>query len=111
MLIRLGAIGEVIHLAKSGRVILKLYGSSHQVKTGEVLVDENGRRVGKVIEMLGPVASAYASVSPLTDRANRLVGTKMFSSGMFSHRIDSDTKRKNPMRSSNRMRSRSFKKR
>jgi RNA-binding protein len=72
-------VGEVMHLAKSSRLIVRLLGSaSKEIHSGEVLVDQNGRGVGKVIEIIGPVASPYASVMPLTGRPNKVLGVKVF---------------------------------
>jgi rRNA processing protein Gar1 len=77
----LGEIGEVMHLAKSGRLIVKLNATSAGIKPGELLVDAAGRRVGKIVELLGPVSSPYASVIPMTDRTARLAGAKVFAGG------------------------------
>ena len=52
--------GEVIHIAKSGRLILKI-GNGIELKPGENLFDNSGKKVGRVTELIGPVAAAYAS--------------------------------------------------
>lgn len=80
-LTNVGDIGEVLHLAKSGRLIIKLNAAGASLKAGELLVDGSGKRVGKVAELLGPVSAPYASVIPMTDRTSRLVGSKVFSGG------------------------------
>ena len=74
-----GEIGEVMHLARSGRLIVKL---TSEARPGEILVDSAGKRVGKIAELIGPVKAPYASVIPMTDRTARLVGAKVFSAGM-----------------------------
>lgn len=74
-----GEIGEVMHLARSGRLIVKL---TAEARPGEILVDGAGKRVGKIAELIGPVKAPYASVIPMTDRTARLVGAKVFSGGM-----------------------------
>jgi RNA-binding protein len=77
-----GEVGEIIHLAKSGRLIVKLNAAGTEtVKAGELLIDGSGRRVGKVAELLGPVKTPYASVITMTDRTSRLVGSKVFGGG------------------------------
>ena len=78
---KVGEIGEVMHLAKSGRLIVKLNAAGAGVKAGELIVDGSGKRVGRVAELIGPVSAPYASVIPMTDRTSRLVGTKIFSGG------------------------------
>jgi RNA-binding protein len=81
-----GEIGEVMHLAKSGRLIVKLNaaGITAGIRPGEMLIDSSGRRVGRIAELIGPVTAPYASVIPMTDRTARLAGAKVFSGG--SHR-------------------------
>ncbi len=59
----------------------EIKGLSRSVKAGELLVDGSGKRVGKVVELIGPVSAPYASVIPMTDRTSRLVGSKIFSGG------------------------------
>lgn len=81
-LTKVGEIGEVMHLAKSGRLIVKLNAAGSGIKAGELLVDGSGKRVGKVAELIGPVSAPYASVIPMTDRTSRLVGAKVFSGGL-----------------------------
>lgn len=78
---KVGEIGEVMHLAKSGRLIVKLNPGA-ALRSGELLLDASGKRVGKVAELIGPVSAPYASVIPMTDRTGRLAGAKVFSGGM-----------------------------
>jgi rRNA processing protein Gar1 len=68
--------GTVLHLARSGRLILKTAGQPP--REGSILVDEKGRRTCKVLEIIGPVSSSYISAQPLTDRIERVAGTKLF---------------------------------
>jgi RNA-binding protein len=68
--------GEVIHIAKSGRLILKI-GNGIVLKSGENLFDNVGRRVGRVTELIGLVNAPYASV--LLDNVQiRATGSKLF---------------------------------
>ena len=78
---KVGEIGEVMHLAKSGRLIVKLNTAGAVLRAGELLVDGSGKRVGRVAELIGPVSAPYASVIPMSDRTGRLAGTKVFSGG------------------------------
>ena len=68
-------VGEIIHLASSGRVIVRL---SKTLKEGQILCDEKSSKVAKVTEMIGPVAKPYASAIPLTNNAKKYVGKKVF---------------------------------
>jgi RNA-binding protein len=75
-------VGEIIHLARSGRLIVKLNAvGAERVKSGELLIDGSGRKVGRVAELIGPVRTPYASVITMTDRTSRLVGSKVFGGG------------------------------
>lgn len=68
-------MGEVLHQAKSGRLIIKLY---KEVKIGDVLVDKKEKKVAKIMEIIGPVNSPYASAIPLTDRIKKYIGSKVY---------------------------------
>lgn len=68
--------GTVLHLARSGRLILKT--SNQPPREGSILVDEKGRRTCRVMEIIGPMSSPYISAQPLTDRIERISGTKLF---------------------------------
>jgi RNA-binding protein len=61
-------VGTILHRAKSGRLIVRL---SSEVKTNAMLLDKEGKRLGKIIELIGPVRAPYASVSLATSRAGR----------------------------------------
>jgi len=79
MHLKAGEIGEVMHLARSGRLIVKLNRVGRGIRAGDVLVDRSGKRIGRVAELIGSVSAPYASLIPMTDRTTRLVGTKIFS--------------------------------
>ena len=68
-------VGEVLHLASSGRVIIRL---STTVRDGQLLVDDAGRKIAKVSEMIGPIDAPYASATPLTNNIQKYVGKKIF---------------------------------
>ncbi|HEX6027538.1 MAG TPA: Gar1/Naf1 family protein [Nitrososphaeraceae archaeon] len=81
-------LGEVMHLSNSGRLIVRLQKDGKQIKSGQLLVDANGKRIGKVIEVIGPVNAPYASVAPLTDRIKKIIGTNVFNGGVLAKRRD-----------------------
>jgi len=68
-------VGEILHLAHSGRVIVRL---SKTVTQDQILCDENSTKVAKVTELIGPVAKPYASAISLTNNVKKFVGEKMF---------------------------------
>ena len=68
-------VGEVMHLAKSGRVIVQL---TKLVDEGQILCDEKSGKVAKVMELIGPVKKPYASAAPLTNNIKKFTGKKVF---------------------------------
>lgn len=68
-------VGEVSHLAGSGRVLVRL---DRQVREGQVLCDEKSVKVARVVEMIGPVDRPYASAMPLTNSIKKFAGKRVF---------------------------------
>jgi len=61
-------VGILLHQAKSGRLIVRL---SQEVRPGVAVLDDRGRRLGKVVELIGPVKAPYASVAVSGDRVGK----------------------------------------
>lgn len=61
-------VGIILHRAKSGRLIVRL---TRELKTGEMIFDGQSKRLGRVVELIGPVRAPYASVSPGTSRLGK----------------------------------------
>ncbi len=66
-----------MHLAGSGRVIIQL---SDKLVEGQILCDEKGTRVAKVMELIGPVSRPFASATPLTNNIKKYIGKSVFAS-------------------------------
>lgn len=64
-----------MHLANSGRVIIKL---SIEIKEGQLLCNESNQKIAKVTELIGPVRNPYASAIPLTNNLKKITGMKVF---------------------------------
>jgi RNA-binding protein len=69
--------GKVVHLAKSGRLILKI-GRNINLAPGEILTDELGKSIGKVTELIGPVIAPYASILLFDIHAEQIAGSTLF---------------------------------
>ena len=69
-------VGEVLHIANSGRVIVRL---SKEIKEGQVLCDKNNQKIGRVTELIGPIKIPFASAIPLTNNLKKISGVKVFS--------------------------------
>jgi rRNA processing protein Gar1 len=85
-------IGEIIHMAKSGRLIVKVEENTTHNLIGQALIDNKGSRIGKIIELIGSVKSPYASVMP-TSNSKYTVGGKVYRSPSFNHQFNSSKKR------------------
>lgn len=68
-------VGEIMHLASSGRVIIQL---TKSLEEGQILCDEKSSKVAKVMELIGPVAKPFASATPLTNSIKKYKGRKVF---------------------------------
>ena len=84
-------VGEILHLATSGRVIVRL---SKTVVQDQILCDEKSTKVAKVRELIGPVAKPYASAISLTNNVKRFIGKKMFVSEIPPAKKQNRRKRK-----------------
>ncbi|MBI3858842.1 MAG: hypothetical protein HY296_01170 [Thaumarchaeota archaeon] len=70
-------VGVLLHQAKSGRLIVRL---SKEVKPGSFVLDDRGKKLGRVVELIGPVRSPYASVAVSTGRLGK-PGDPVYSTG------------------------------
>ncbi len=70
-------VGEIIHKAKSGRLILKLFEGT-KINAGDTILDSQGKKIGDVNELIGSVNSPYASVILLNENFEPRPGDKVF---------------------------------
>ncbi len=70
-------LGKVLHLSKSGNLILKLDQTPVPVIGAEVC-DYKLRQVGVVNNVLGPVKSPYVSVKPAANLDGTLAGRVLY---------------------------------
>lgn len=68
-------VGEILHVASSGRVIIQL---DKPVREGQILCDEKGVKVAKVMELIGPTSKPFASATPLTNNIKKFTGKIIF---------------------------------
>lgn len=71
-------VGEISHLAGSGRVIIRL---TDTIDEGQILCDEKSVKIAKVMELIGPVDRPYASATSLTNNIKKFIGKKIFALG------------------------------
>jgi RNA-binding protein len=84
-------VGEIIHLAGSGRVIIRL---RRPLDEGNFVCDDTGRRIAKVTELIGPVASPYASAISMTNNIKKFTGKKVYFSDESAIKHEKTRKRK-----------------
>jgi RNA-binding protein len=78
-MVSMDELGTIIHVARSGRIIVKIDNDSSKIKsTGVSLVDSSGLRIGRVQEIFGPVFSPYASILPSRNKLAGIVGKRVF---------------------------------
>ena len=68
-------VGEVLHLASSGRVIIRL---SKPLKDGQIIVYGMGTKVAKVSEIIVPFDAPNASATPLTNNIKKHLGKQVY---------------------------------
>ena len=61
-------VGSSLHQAKSGRLIVRL---SQEVRPGDFVFDQGKRKQVRVVELIGPVKSPYASVAMVSSRVGK----------------------------------------
>ena len=72
-------LGHILHIARSGRVIVKTGRTTWEIKmNGLPVFDINGRQIGRIQEIFGPVSCPYASVQPAREKLADLVGIQVF---------------------------------
>jgi RNA-binding protein len=70
-------VGEIIHKAKSGRLILKLLEET-KINPGDTISDAHGKKIGNVNELIGSVNAPYASIILFKEDFKPISGEKVF---------------------------------
>jgi len=78
----LKTIGKIIHLAKSGRLIIQLRQIAFE---GQVIIDDKNIKIGKIMEIIGSVSKPYASALPLINITKYHIGKQV---GISNGRIN-----------------------
>ena len=71
-------LGEILHLSKSGRLIVRIENNYSHVKSGLIVLDNKDRKVGKIAELIGSVNSPYASIIPFVQAKSKMAGLKVY---------------------------------
>ena len=70
-------LGKVLHLSKSGNLILRLENSVLPI-AGSPVCDYKLVHVGKVSNVFGPVKNPYLSVQPSVESPSKLAGRILY---------------------------------
>jgi rRNA processing protein Gar1 len=84
-------LGEILHFSKSGRLIVKLDRFDTSIKNGQNVSNEEGKKIGKITEFIGPISSPYASILPFIQKKNKLTGKKVYIEKNFRKKHSSKT--------------------
>jgi len=68
-------LGLILHVTPSRNVIAKI---ENIPRIGETVVDENLKPVGKVLDILGPVSSPYATIAPMIRDPEKLANKTVY---------------------------------
>jgi RNA-binding protein len=71
-------LGKIIHLSKSGNLILRLEAENYP-GLGEKVVDSRLKEIGRVQDVFGPSAKPYVSISPTSNDPHSLIGKVAYS--------------------------------
>jgi rRNA processing protein Gar1 len=74
-------VGEIVHKARSGRLIVKL-DEKNLVNAGDLLFNSICVKVGSINELIGPVRSPYASIIMSNDKFQVVNGDKIYKSDL-----------------------------
>ena len=68
-------LGRVLNVTPSQNIIVKL---DKPPRLGAAVIDENLKVVGKVFDIIGPVASPYAVIRPSVKDAEKLANRQLY---------------------------------
>ena len=69
-------LGTILHLSKSsGNLILK---AERNVRIGDKVFDHDGRKIGSVFDLFGPVSNPFVAVKPGQRNPDVYIGKSLF---------------------------------
>ncbi|MBS7623694.1 H/ACA RNA-protein complex protein Gar1 [Candidatus Bathyarchaeota archaeon] len=71
-------LGKIIHLSRSGNLILRLEANNYPA-LGERVVDSRLKEIGRIQDVFGPSAKPYISISPTMNDPRSLIGKIAYS--------------------------------
>jgi len=71
-------LGSVVHVTRSNYIIVKISKSSELPRIGVDVVDANNEVIGKLIDIIGPVAQPFAVIKPAKPAITSLLKSSTF---------------------------------
>ena len=71
-------LGKALHLTKSQNLIVKLESSNNLPKIGTKVLNKRLVPVGKIYDLLGPVANPYSAIKPETSDSSDYIGNILY---------------------------------
>jgi len=69
-------VGTVLHLSRSSsNLILKV---ENEPRIGDTVLDSEGKKMGRVFDLFGPVSSPYLAVRPSVGHPEQYLGKALF---------------------------------
>ena len=69
-------LGTVLHLSNSsGNLILK---AERKIRIGEKVFNDDGKKIGIVFDLFGPVSNPFVAVKPRLGDPDRYIGGSLF---------------------------------
>ena len=69
-------LGAVLHVSKSsGNLVLK---TIRDVKIGESVTDDSGKKIGVIFDVFGPVNTPYISIKARLNDPESIVGEELY---------------------------------
>ena len=69
-------VGTVLHLSRSsGNLILK---AENEPRIGDPVLDSEGKKMGRVFDIFGPLSSPYLAVQPSVGHPEQYLGKALF---------------------------------
>ena len=69
-------VGTVLHLSRSsGNLIVKV---ENEPRIGDTVLDSEGKKMGRVFDLFGPVSSPYLAVQPSVGHPEQYLGKALF---------------------------------
>lgn len=72
---RMKKAGKIIHYTKYRVFVIEALG---KVIPNTYIVDNTGRKIGVVIDVIGPITKPYLVVKPLVDNPHKFVGREVY---------------------------------